>query len=152
ASSGEILDEAESAIFKIAEQQQKGDGPRDVKSILEATVDRLDELYRNKGSITGLPTGFTELDKMTSGLQEADLVIVAGHRSMGKTTFAMNLCEHIVMHSNKPVLVFSMEMHEESLMMRSLSSLGRSPQQSIHSGNLTADDWPRIKSKLQVLF
>src|SRR5699024_10830491 len=102
ASSAEILDAAEAAIFEIAEQQQKGDGPRDIKSILEATVDRLDELYRNKGSITGLSTGFQELDKMTSGLQPADLVIVAGRPSMGKTTFAMNLCEQIAIHGDKP--------------------------------------------------
>lgn len=151
ASSAEILDEAESAIFKIAEQQQKGDGPRDVKSILESTVDRLDELYRTKGSITGLSTGFTELDKMTSGLQPSDMVIVAGRPSMGKTTFAMNLCEHIVMQENKPVLVFSLEMPAESLMMRSLSSLGRIPQQNVRSGNLTSDDWPRITSTIQIL-
>lgn len=151
ASSSEILDGAEAAIFEIAEQQQKGDGPRDIKNILEATVDRLDELYKNKGSITGLSTGFQELDKMTSGLQEADLVIVAGRPSMGKTTFAMNLCEQIAIHGNKPVLVFSMEMPAESLMMRTLSSLGRIPQQNVRSGQLTADDWPRISSTIQIL-
>jgi len=151
ASSGEILDAAEAAIFEIAEQQQRGDGPRDIKSILEATVDRLDELYKNKGSITGLSTGFLELDKMTSGLQPADLVIVAGRPSMGKTTFAMNLCEQIAIHGDKPVLVFSMEMPAESLMMRTLSSLGRIPQQNVRSGQLTADDWPRISSTIQIL-
>src|SRR5699024_4429358 len=125
ASSGESLDAAEAAIFEIAEQQQRGDGPRDIKSILEATVDRLDELYKNKGSITGLSTGFLERDKLTTGRQPAELVIVAGRRSMGKTKFDKNLCDHSTIRADKPLLVLSLEMPAESLMMRTLSSLGR---------------------------
>ena len=151
ATSAEILDGAESAIFEIAEQQQKGTGPRDIKALLKSTVDRIDELYRNKSAVTGLSTGFDELDKMTSGLQPSDMVVVAARPSMGKTTFAMNLCEHVAIHGNKPVLVFSMEMPGESLVMRMLSSLGRIHQQNVRSGRLDPDDWPRISSAIQML-
>ncbi|MCK0537479.1 replicative DNA helicase [Alcanivorax quisquiliarum] len=151
ATSAEILDSAESAIFEIAEQQQKGTGPRDIKALLKSTVDRIDELYRNKSAVTGLSTGFDELDKMTSGLQPSDMVVVAARPSMGKTTFAMNLCEHVAIHGNKPVLVFSMEMPGESLVMRMLSSLGRIHQQNVRSGRLDPDDWPRISSAIQML-
>jgi replicative DNA helicase len=150
-SSDEILDSAESAIFEIAEQQKKGSGPVAIKSLLKTTVDRIDELYKNKKSLTGLSTGFEELDKMTSGLQPADLVIVAGRPSMGKTTFAMNLCENVAIKNNKPVLVFSMEMPGDSLVMRMLSSLGRINQSNIRSGRLDADDWPRISSAIAML-
>ncbi|MEY1661025.1 replicative DNA helicase [Isoalcanivorax beigongshangi] len=151
ATSAEILDSAESAIFEIAEQQQKGNGPRDIRSLLKSTVDRIDELYRTKTAVTGLSTGFEELDKMTSGLQPADMVVVAARPSMGKTTFAMNLCEYAAIHCNKPVLVFSMEMPGESLVMRMLSSLGRIPQQNVRSGKLDPDDWPRVSSAIQML-
>ena len=95
----EILDEAESAIFKIAEQQKKGDGPQNIKSVLKKAVDRIDELYKTKSSLTGLTSGFEELDKMTGGLQPADMIVVAGRPSMGKTTFAMNLCENVAIKS-----------------------------------------------------
>lgn len=150
-SSGAILDSAESAIFEIAEQQNKGSGPQAIKTLLKKTVDRIDDLYKNKKSITGVSTGFTELDKMTSGLQPADLVIVAGRPSMGKTTFAMNLCENVAIQNNKPVLVFSMEMPGDSLVMRMLSSLGRINQQAIRTGRLDAEDWPRISSAISML-
>ena len=98
----EILDKAESAIFEIAEQQKKGSGPQDIKSVLKKTVDRIDELYKNKSAITGVTTGFDELDKMTGGLQPADMVVIAGRPSMGKTTFAMNLCENVAIKAGKP--------------------------------------------------
>ena len=132
----EILDAAESAIFEIAEQQKKGSGPQDIKTVLKKAVDRIDELYKNKNSLTGLTTGFEELDKMTSGLQPSDMVVVAGRPSMGKTTFAMNLCENVALKAHKPVLVFSMEMPADAIVMRMLSSLGRINQTSIRSGRL----------------
>ncbi len=147
----EILDEAESAIFEIAEQQKKGDGPQAIKSVLKKAVDRIDELYKTKSSLTGLTSGFEELDKMTGGLQPADMIVVAGRPSMGKTTFAMNLCENVAIKSSKPVLVFSMEMPAESIVMRMLSSLGRINQGAIRSGNLEKDDWPRITSAIHML-
>ena len=147
----EILDAAESAIFEIAEQQKKGSGPQDIKTVLKKAVDRIDELYKNKNSLTGLTTGFEELDNMTSGLQPSDMVVVAGRPSMGKTTFAMNLCENVALKAHKPVLVFSMEMPADAIVMRMLSSLGRINQTSIRSGRLDQDDWPRITSAIQML-
>lgn len=147
----EILDKAESAIFEIAEQQKKGNGPQDIKSVLKKAVDRIDELYKNKSAITGLTSGFEELDKMTGGLQPSDMIVIAGRPSMGKTTFAMNLCENVAIKAGKPVLVFSMEMPADSIVMRMLSSLGRIHQGSIRSGNLEKDDWPRITSAIQML-
>ena len=147
----EILDEAESAIFRIAEQQKKGAGPLEIKTVLKKAVDRIDELYKHKGSLTGLTTGFEELDKITSGLQPSDMVVIAARPSMGKTTFAMNLCENVAIKGGKPVLVFSMEMPADAIVMRMLSSLGRINQSSIRSGNLDKDDWPRITSAIHML-
>ncbi|PNE03546.1 replicative DNA helicase [Alcanivorax sp. MD8A] len=147
----EILDKAESAIFEIAEQQKKGSGPQDIKSVLKKTVDRIDELYKNKSAITGVTTGFDELDKMTGGLQPADMVVIAGRPSMGKTTFAMNLCENVAIKAGKPVLVFSMEMPAESIVMRMLASLGRINQTAVRSGQLEKDDWPRVTSAIHML-
>ena len=147
----EILDLAESAIFEIAEQQKKGTGPQDIKSVLKKTVDRIDELYKNKSSLTGVTTGFDELDKMTGGLQPADMVVIAGRPSMGKTTFAMNLCENVAIKAGKPVLVFSMEMPADSIVMRMLASLGRINQTSVRTGQLEQDDWPRITSAIHML-
>lgn len=151
AKSAEILDEAEKDIFGIAEQLQKGSGPQDIKSILTSTISHIEELFKSKKEVTGVSTGFAELDKKTSGLQPADLVIVAGRPSMGKTTFAMNLCEAVAIKSNKPVLIFSLEMPSDSLVMRMLSSLGRINQQSVRTGQLKADDWPRIMSTTTLL-
>ena len=147
----EILDKAESAIFEIAEQQKKGSGPQDIKSVLKKTVDRIDELYKNKSAITGVTTGFDELDKMTGGLQPSDMIVIAGRPSMGKTTFAMNLCENVAIKAGKPVLVFSMEVPADSIVMRMLASLGRINQTSIRSGQLEKDDWPRITSAIHML-
>ncbi|WP_163123447.1 replicative DNA helicase [Alloalcanivorax balearicus] len=147
----EILDTAESSIFEIAEQQKKGSGPQSIKSVLKKAVDRIDELYRTKNSLTGVTTGFEEMDKMTAGLQPSDMVVVAGRPSMGKTTFAMNLCENVAIKAGKPVLVFSMEMPADAIVMRMLSSLGRINQGAIRSGRLEQDDWPRITSAIQML-
>jgi replicative DNA helicase len=151
ARSAEILDEAESGIFAIAEQQQKGSGPRAIKDVLTNAVGRIEELFRNKQPVTGVSTGFDELDKMTAGLQPSDMVVVAARPSMGKTTFAMNLCESVAIKSGKPVLVFSMEMPAESIVMRMLASLGRINLRNILSGRLTQDDWTRIASAMQLL-
>lgn len=151
ARSSEILDKAESGIFAIAEQQLKGNGPRAIKDVLTNAVGRIEELFRNKAPVTGVSTGFDQLDEMTAGLQTGDLVIVAGRPSMGKTTFAMNLCESVAIKSGKPVLVFSMEMPAESLVMRMLASLGRINLRNILSGRLTQDDWTRVGSAMQLL-
>ena len=147
----EVLDEAERKIFQIAEGGDKKGGPRIASDILSATVDKIDELYHQEGAITGLSTGFTDLDDMTSGLQKSDLVIVAGRPSMGKTTFAMNLVENAAMITDLPVIVFSLEMPSEQLMMRMLSSLGRIDQTRMRSGQLLQEDWDKLMSAVKML-
>ena len=150
--SAELLDEAEREVFQIAEGRPKAGGPIGTKALLKKAVDRIDRLMASKNSITGLPTGFVDLDQMTSGLQDSDLVVVAGRPSMGKTSFAMNLAEHALMLEDaRPVLVFSMEMPAEALMMRMLSSLGRIHQSHMRTGQLTDDDWPRLTSTMALL-
>ncbi len=151
ATSAEILDEAESAIFSIAEQQNKGSGPTNIDELLKNTVEQIDELFHNKRAVNGLSTGFTELDKRTSGLQPASMIVVAGRPSMGKTTFAMNLCESVAIKEDKPVLIFSMEMPGESLVMRMLSSLGRINQQNLRDGKISEMEWPRIATATKLL-
>lgn len=148
----EILDEAERKVFAIAEQgNSSGTGPVSIKTVLASTVDRIDHLYHSTDTITGLSSGYKDLDEMTSGLQPADLVIIAARPSMGKTTFALNIAEHAAIRSKKPVLVFSLEMPSESLAMRLLSSLGHINQQNLRTGKLTDEDWPRITSAMGML-
>jgi len=151
ATAQDILDQAERKIFAIAEQQQKGGGPQALRPLLQKALERIDKLFQSDEAITGLSTGFTDLDDRTSGLQNGDLVIVAARPSMGKTTFAMNLVENAMMRSGKPVLVFSMEMPAEQIVMRMLSSLGRIDQGRVRSGKLEEDDWPRLTSTMTQL-
>ena len=147
----ELLDFAETRVFAIAEQTAKEGGPEAIKSILVRTVEKIDALYHSGDSITGLATGLTDLDELTTGLQPADLVIVAGRPSMGKTTLAMNMAEHVAIKAGKPVLVFSMEMPADSLAMRMMSSLGRIDQHRIRTGKLDDNDWPRVTSAVHML-
>ena len=147
----EILDQAESKIFKIAEQRSRGQGPIDISTLLAKTTERIDVLYHSEETITGISTGFSDLDEMTSGLQKGDMIVVAGRPSMGKTTLAMNIAEHAAIKSKKPVLVFSMEMPGESLAMRMMSSLGHIDQHKIRTGKLHDEDWPRLTSAVSML-
>lgn len=150
--SAELLDEAERAVFQIAEDRPKAGGPEGARDLLKRAVERIDRLVASKNAITGLASGFPDLDNYTSGFQESDLVIVAGRPSMGKTAFAMNLVENALMVDEpRPVLVFSMEMPAEALIMRMLSSLGRINQGHMRSGQLTDDDWPRLASTMTLL-
>lgn len=149
--SNELLDQAERKIFAIAEQHVVHQGPTNIKQLLAKAIDKVDTLYHSDEPITGLSTGYQDLDTLTAGLQPADLVIVAGRPSMGKTTFAMNMAEHAVLHTGKPVLVFSMEMPGESLAMRTISSLGRIDQHRLRTGKLHEEDWPRIHSAVSLL-
>ncbi len=144
--SDDLIDEAERKIMQITEQGPKAGGPIDVNPLLTRAVERIDELYNSGGDITGLSTGYTELDRMTSGLQKSDLVIVAGRPSMGKTSFAMNLVEHAVLNQEKPILVFSMEMPADQLIVRMLSSIGRIDQTRIRNGKLEQEDWPKLSA------
>lgn len=150
-SSSDILDEAERKVFAIAEQGAKQGGPVGIKDILKETVDKIDQLFSSDDAITGITTGFSDLDEMTSGMQPADLIIVAARPSMGKTTFAMNLVENAAIRTGKPVLVFSMEMPSDSIVMRMIASLGRIDQTRVRNGKLEEDDWPRFNSAISML-
>lgn len=147
----EILDEAEQKVFNIADERPQDQGPIPINPLLTKAVDRIDELAASDGSLTGLTSGFRDLDEMTSGWQKSDLVIIAGRPSMGKTAFAMNLVENAIMSSEKPVLVFSLEMPAESLIFRMLSSIGRIDQTRLRTGQLNEDDWPGFNNAVSKL-
>ncbi len=140
----ELLDLAEQEVFEIAEERAKNDGPLAVNPLLDGAVQRVKELSENKGGITGLATGFADLDRLTAGLQKSDLIIVAGRPSMGKTSLAMNMVEHAIIKSEAPTLVFSLEMPADQLVMRMLSSLARIDFSSMRTGNLNEKDWDRF--------
>lgn len=148
----QMLDEAESKIFAIAEEGARGtQGFQDIQPLLKQVVERIDELYsrENPNDITGVPTGFADLDKMTSGLQPGDLIIVAGRPSMGKTAFSINIGENVAIESGLPVAVFSMEMGGTQLAMRMLGSVGRLDQHRLRTGRLNDEDWPRLTHAIQ---
>ena len=150
----QILDEAESKVFAISEDSARGNaGFQHIQPLLAQVVERVDELYNrdNPNDVTGVPSGFLDLDKMTSGLQPGDLVIVAGRPSMGKTTFSMNIGEHVALDQGLPVAVFSMEMGAAQLAMRMVCSVGRLDQQRVRTGRLQDDDWPRLTHAIQKL-
>ena len=147
----ELLDFAETRVFSISEQTAAEGGPEAMKSVVVRAVERIDALFHQGSNITGLPTGLTDLDNLTSGLQPADMVIVAGRPSMGKTSLVMNIAEHAALEVQKPVLVFSMEMPADSLAMRMMSSLGRIDQNRIRTGKLNDDDWSRVTSTVHML-
>jgi replicative DNA helicase len=151
--SEDLLDLAESRVFQIAESRANKDtGPKSVDQILEATIARIESLYQTPhDGVTGVDTGYQDLNKKTAGLQRSDLIIVAARPAMGKTTFAMNLCENAAMLQDKPVLIFSLEMPGEQIMMRMLASLSRVDQTRIRTGQLDDEDWARISSTMGIL-
>jgi len=148
----ELLDEAERRVFEIADQgARSSSGLAAIRDVLAPVMERIETLYESDTAITGVPTGFSDLDDRTSGLQAGDLVIVAGRPSMGKTSFAMNLCETAAIKEKLAVAVFSMEMPAEQLTMRMLSSLGRIGLQKVRTGKLADEDWPRLTATLTML-
>jgi replicative DNA helicase len=148
----ELLDGAERRVFEISDRgARRSGGFTPVRDVLVSVMDRIEKLFESENAITGIRTGFDKLDEMTSGLQPSDLVIVAGRPSMGKTAFAMNLCETAAIKEKLTVAVFSMEMPAEQLTMRLLSSLGRIDQQKVRSGKLADEDWPRLTSAMSML-
>ncbi|HCI01675.1 MAG: replicative DNA helicase [Oceanospirillaceae bacterium] len=150
-SSADVLDEAERKVFEIAEARPKEGGPLSVNPILKKAVERIDELFTAGDDLTGLTSSFTDLDAKTAGLQNSDLIIVAGRPSMGKTTFAMNIVENAAIIGDAPILVFSLEMPAEQLMMRMLASLGRIDQTRVRTGKLEQDDWPKLTGAVNLL-
>jgi replicative DNA helicase len=149
--SKELLDEAEQKVFKIAEQgSRQTQAFKPMKKLLKITLERIEELSKLNSTITGVSTGYHELDEMTSGLQRGDLVIVAGRPSMGKTTFSMNIAEYAAAHKKLPTAIFSMEMPAEQLTLRMLSSMGRVDQHRLRTGKLNDEDWPRIATAVKI--
>lgn len=150
----DIIEEAERQLVAIADGRAKDGGPRDVNPILRNTIEQIDVLVKNKGQLSGLSSGFNDLDKLTNGLHKSDLVIVAARPAMGKTTFAMNLVEAVILKNGdnpKPAIVFSMEMSAEQLMLRLLSAVGRIDQGVIKRGDLQDEDWPKLTMAAQKL-
>jgi replicative DNA helicase len=146
-----LLDEAEAKVFAIAESGMRHQtGFQHINPLLTQVVERIQELHDrdNASDITGIPTGYHDLDTMTSGLQPGDLVIVAGRPSMGKTSLALNIAEHVAIEYGAPVAVFSMEMGGAQLAMRMLASVGRLNQQNVRTGRLNDDEWSRLSFAL----
>jgi replicative DNA helicase len=146
-----LIDEAEAKIFQIAEARTKSrQGFVPIEPLLTETVERIDMLYsrENKNEVIGVPTGFVDIDRMTSGLQPGELIIVAGRPSMGKTTLVMNMAEHVAIHEKKAVAVFSMEMSGPQLAMRMIGSVGRLDQHELRTGTFKEDDWGRVTDAL----
>ena len=147
----QLLDEAESKVFQNAESGLRASqGFAEMGAVLTQVVERIQELYDRESTsdVTGVPTGYRDLDRMTSGLQPGDLVIVAGRPSMGKTALALNMAEHVAVEQGLPVAIFSMEMAATQLAMRLLGSIGRLDQHKMRTGRLTDDDWARLTHAL----
>ena len=150
--SGEILSSAEQQVFAIAEAGARGRTDFvPVNKALSEAFDVLQTRYANGGTVTGLPTGYTEFDELTAGLQPTDLIIVAARPAMGKTTLALNMAEHAAIRTKKAVAVFSMEMSASQLALRLISSNGRVTAQRLRSGQLEDEDWSRVTSAIRML-
>jgi len=143
----QILDEAESQIFQIGEQgARRSAGFQNFHDVLARVVERVDDLYQNPNpsDVTGVPSGFFDLDQKTAGMHAGDLLIIAGRPSMGKTSLALNIAEYVAITERLPVAIFSMEMGAEQLAMRVLCSVGRLDAQRVRTGRLNEDDWGRL--------
>ena len=150
-SATDLLDEAEAKVFEIAEAGARGQqGFVDIQPLLKQVVERIEILYSqdNPSDVTGVATGFHDLDQKTSGFQPGDLIIVAGRPSMGKTAFSLNIAEHVALELKKAVAVFSMEMGGTQLAMRMLGSVGRLDQHKVRTGRLQDEDWPKLTHAL----
>ena len=147
-----ILDEAEQKIFKIGEQGSRmKQGFQSMDTLVVSLLDRVTEMSENPNDVTGVPTGFYDLDKMTSGFQAGDLVILAARPSMGKTALAINIAEHVALNEGLPVAVFSMEMGASQLAVRIVGSIGRIDQTHLRTGALTDEEWPRLTEAIEKL-
>src|SRR5882724_11438294 len=148
---GLLLDEAESKIFQIAESGARlGQGLLEIKPVLARVFERIDHLYHrdNPSDVTGVPTGFIDLDRMTAGLQPGDLIIIAGRPSMGKTALALNIAEHVAVDNGLPVAIFSMEMSSTQLAMRMLGSISRVDQHKMRTGRLSDKEWGQLSEAM----
>jgi len=146
----ELLEEAEKGIFDISQSKtQKSLSP--ISDVLLNAYEILEDLYRNKGSITGLTTGFIDLDRRTNGLQKTDLVLIAARPAMGKTAFSLNIAHNAAMKGNGKVAVFSMEMSKEQLIQRMIAAESRVELNKLKNGNLDEEEWPKVIAAMEVL-
>ncbi|MPZ42021.1 MAG: replicative DNA helicase [Betaproteobacteria bacterium] len=144
-SAEELINDAEAKVFAISEQGARGrQGFVEIRPLIAQVVERIDQLHANPSDITGIPSGYVDLDRMTSGLQGGDLVIVAGRPSMGKTALALNIAEHLGLVEGLPVAVFSMEMSGTQLVMRMIGSVAKVDQLKVRTGRIADDEWPRL--------
>jgi replicative DNA helicase len=151
-STQEILETAEQKVFRIAESGARGrKNFVAMRAAVKEAFQILHQRYESKGAVTGLATGFTDLDTLTAGLQPADLIIVAARPSMGKTALAVNIAEHAALKLKKAVAIFSMEMSASQLAFRLISSLGRINQQHLRTGDIQEEEWPRVTSAITLL-
>jgi replicative DNA helicase len=148
-----VLDEAESKIFQIGEEgSRQKQGFQSIDKLVVSLIDRVQELHDNGAEeVTGVRTGFYDLDRMTAGLQKGDLIVLAARPSMGKTAFALNIAEHVAVQEGLPVLVFSMEMGASQLALRLVGSLGRINQQNLRTGRLDSGEWERLTDAVEKL-
>src|SRR6188768_3483484 len=147
-----ILDEAEQKIFNIGEEGSRmKQGFQGMDSLVVELLDRVQEMADNPNDITGVPTGFYDFDRMTSGMQAGDLIILAARPSMGKTSLAINIAEHVALHEQLPVAVFSMEMGASQLAIRIVGSIGRIDQTHLRTGRLSDEEWPRLTEAIEKL-
>jgi replicative DNA helicase len=147
-----ILDEAEQKIFNIGEEGSRmKQGFQGMDSLVVQLLDRVQEMADNPNDITGVPTGFYDLDRMTSGFQAGDMVVLAARPSMGKTALAINIAEHVALNEGLPVAVFSMEMGASQLAVRIVGSIGRIDQMHLRTGRLTDEEWPRLTEAIEKL-
>ncbi len=150
--SRELLEEAERRVFAIADQDiRMGASFVAIQEAIKEAIEKLQELAEHEGDITGIPTGFKDFDAKTAGLQDSDLIIIAGRPSMGKTTLAMNIAESAAIKHEKAVAIFSMEMSAQQLVRRMFSSLGQIDQNKLRTGNLDDLDWPKLTSAMNLL-
>jgi replicative DNA helicase len=147
-----VLDEAEQKVFAIGEEGSRmKQGFQSMDKLVVQLLDRVQEMADNPNDITGVPTGFYDLDRQTSGLQAGDLIVLAARPSMGKTAFAINIAEHVALHEGLPVAVFSMEMGASQLAVRIVGSIGRIDQGRLRTGKLTDEEWPRLTESIEKL-
>lgn len=146
----ELLDEAEKMIFSISEKRTRTDFAK-AKDLVKVAVSQLEQLMHKRQLITGIPTGFTDFDKMTAGLQPADLVIIAARPGMGKTAFALNIAQNVAVNEGAPVAIFSLEMSKEQLALRMLASQAMVDYQRLRTGNISSDEWMRIIRAADIL-
>ena len=139
----DFLDYAEASLFEVTDAQQKA-GVIPIKELIKGSFKKIEELHQRKSQIIGVPSGFNDFDKLTSGLQPSDLIVIAGRPSMGKTSFALNIVQHAAVATKKPVLFFSLEMSKEQVVMRLLTAISKVHASRLRIGNLNDQDWPKL--------